>query len=265
MAILKYILLKGFILILFKMTVPSILPFIGVVFPLVLMTVEQNAAALVLLFNGEGAAGASSSNAGGPTEAPAERGTDPIVVGEPQIPRVVPRVELDAPIELRPGTEEMQNISLWTKRVHQVYSQYGSYKISTLQEPYFFESMDQNLLEAQRRGPIDFSICLDEANLALDCIEREGVLHHRLFGLISSESSLPSFFYKTPEDLRESIAITCDDSQFRPTLSLEGKLALRQDLSGLLASLQRQGREAPIYVEASHLAKTGDLPPPRGA
>ena len=236
------------------------------VIPIFLICGEHLAASSVLHFNGDDAAGAGSSNSAEPTVAPAEGGTrGAIVVAEPNIPIGDPHLELGATIELQPGTEEMRDISLLTKRFHRLHTQFGSYNIYSLQEPYFWDNLDDSLLEAQRRGPIDFRMCFDQAQVDLDCLEREGRLHQKLYSLISSESSFPTFFYNTPRNLKDSIATSCYDTRFRPYLSLEEKLALRQDLSQLLYSLQQQGRGALVYVEASHLAKTGDLPPPRGA
>lgn len=276
-SLLKDFLFRAFCCNLFKWIFPCTFPFIGVI-PLFFLNAELFSAAIVLYFNSEDAAGASSSDAREPTVAP-ERGTrDSIVapflgasspsevpLAEPLIPIEDPYLELEAPVRMHPGTEEMLHISFVTTRFNQIHTLFSSYQIYALKEPYFSEDMDKGLIEAQRRGPIEFQVCFDQVQVDLDCLEREGRLHHRLYRLLSSESSLPSFFYNSPETLKDAIATSCFDSRFRPYLSLEEKLALRQDLSQLISSLQRQGRDAPIYVDALHLAKTGDLPPPRGA
>jgi hypothetical protein len=118
------------------------------------------------------------------------------------------------------------------------------------------------MIEAQGRGADELNQCIQNIRLELDCLELEGRLHQRLYQMLYSHPTFPSFMSRTPDSIKETIAISCYNARLHPDLSFEDKLSLRDDISTHLASIYVNREEAPFFREALHLARTVDLQPP---
>lgn len=183
-------------------------------------------------------------------------------LGEVVAPYVQP--EIAPPAVAEPATPQV--FFEETQRIHQRYSAllraFGRYNIPHLRESYFLEETDARLWEAHARGGADLLNCVEKTRVELDCLERQGQLHQRLYGMLRTHPASSSFLDNTPAGVRETVEFTCGGENMRvyPGLSLEVNLRVRATLQHQLDSLQARGHADPLFMEALHLARTGGFP-----